>query len=238
MKIFAYKLCLNVVVLGDYPFYASLSCDWAELRRQFEQGLPSEGQVWQMKITSFDSLAEEIFEFQKIEQNRNVNGEIQFLVETVEAQETLVNQLLSYFKVEIAAGGLVENENGECLFIFNRGKWSLPKGHVEKEEEISDAAVREVIEETGLISVELLHSLDSTYHTFFDERKKRPWRLKRTFWFKMFATKNQTLTPQLKENIEDVQWISKADWLTLNLPTFPQIIRLMESYWRQINLQS
>ena len=35
-----------------------------------------------------------------------------------------------------AAGGVVENENNEILFIFRNGKWDLPKGKVEKKEKV------------------------------------------------------------------------------------------------------
>ena len=52
-----------------------------------------------------------------------------------------------------AAGGLVENENGEWLLIHRRGKWDLPKGKLEKGEKLDECAVREVEEETGLKKV-------------------------------------------------------------------------------------
>jgi hypothetical protein len=34
-----------------------------------------------------------------------------------------------------AAGGIVENSNGEILLIFRRGRWDLPKGHTDAGEE-------------------------------------------------------------------------------------------------------
>jgi 8-oxo-dGTP pyrophosphatase MutT (NUDIX family) len=59
-------------------------------------------------------------------------------------------------RVEISAGGVVwrRNQRGalEVAFIRPAGSqaWALPKGHVEKGEHVIDAAVREVLEETGL----------------------------------------------------------------------------------------
>jgi 8-oxo-dGTP pyrophosphatase MutT (NUDIX family) len=44
----------------------------------------------------------------------------------------------------------VYNKKGEVLFIFRNGKWDLPKGGIEKGEEIEDTAMREVEEETGV----------------------------------------------------------------------------------------
>ncbi|HRG94005.1 MAG TPA: NUDIX hydrolase, partial [Chitinophagaceae bacterium] len=35
------------------------------------------------------------------------------------------------FTLVQAGGGLVENENGEILMIFRRGKWDLPKGKLD-----------------------------------------------------------------------------------------------------------
>ncbi len=44
----------------------------------------------------------------------------------------------------IAAGGLVQNSNGETLFIYRNDKWDLPKGHMEEGESLEEAALREV----------------------------------------------------------------------------------------------
>ena len=49
-----------------------------------------------------------------------------------------------------AAGGIVQNEHREVLFIFRKGKWDLPKGKMEKAERPEVAAIREVEEECGV----------------------------------------------------------------------------------------
>ena len=48
-----------------------------------------------------------------------------------------------------AGGGLVENEKGEILFMFRKGKWDLPKGKLDPGESYESCALREVQEETG-----------------------------------------------------------------------------------------
>ena len=54
-----------------------------------------------------------------------------------------------------AGGGLVENEKGEILFMFRRGKWDLPKGKLDPGESLENCALREVKEETGIRILEL-----------------------------------------------------------------------------------
>jgi periplasmic divalent cation tolerance protein len=54
---------------------------------------------------------------------------------------------------EISAGGVVYRRQGrgvEVALIHTRGRWGLPKGHVEPGESSEQAALREVREETGI----------------------------------------------------------------------------------------
>ena len=67
-----------------------------------------------------------------------------------------------------AAGGLVENEKGELLFMLRRGKWDLPKGKLDDNETLSECAVREVKEETGLTQIKAWKEIDITYHTYVE----------------------------------------------------------------------
>ena len=53
----------------------------------------------------------------------------------------------SNFNLIRAAGGLVLNSQKEFLFIFRGGRWDLPKGKIEKGEQIKETALREVEEE-------------------------------------------------------------------------------------------
>ena len=51
---------------------------------------------------------------------------------------------------EISAGGLIVFENTILLLKKFNGDWVLPKGRVEKGETIKQAALREVLEESGV----------------------------------------------------------------------------------------
>ncbi len=107
-----------------------------------------------------------------------------------------------------AAGGFVYTPEKKALLIFRRGKWDLPKGKLDGNEDLSTCAIREVKEETGLKQLHLNHSLITTYHSYPEGHKHA---LKETHWFLMDANE-QKLTPQTKEDIEKAEWVS-ADQL-------------------------
>jgi len=108
-----------------------------------------------------------------------------------------------YEEIE-AAGGVVHSPESELLMIYRLQTWDLPKGKIEKNEEPTEAAVREVEEETGLQQITLGEALGITYHTY---RKKSGIRvLKKTYWYLMQAPR-QELTPQQEEDIERALWM-------------------------------
>ena len=110
------------------------------------------------------------------------------------------------FPVIEAAGGLVERTDNKLLFIFRNNKWDLPKGGVEKNELIIEAAKREVIEETGVADLIVQNQLSETYHIF---KKGKRYRLKKTYWFRMSTNYTGHLQPQIEEGILKAEWISK-----------------------------
>ena len=125
----------------------------------------------------------------------------------------------------IAAGGLVENELGEFLFIYRRKFWDLPKGKLDAGESIEICAIREVMEETGLKNVEISSFICKTYHEYFDKWIGEDV-IKETWWYKMTSSSRQELIPQITEEIEQIIWVSKEDAATMLLKTFPTIIEV------------
>lgn len=119
-----------------------------------------------------------------------------------------VDAVLKSFKKKLvlimAAGGLVRTENDELLLIFRRGKWDLPKGKLDENEQIDVCAVREVKEETGLQKVEIEKPLSITYHTYHQEGKHI---LKESHWYLMKTANQTNLVPQLEEDIEKCEWV-------------------------------
>lgn len=93
---------------------------------------------------------------------------------------------------ESCAGGIVFA--GDRLLILQKqsGDWVLPKGHIEAGEMPSDAALREVREETG-IETRILARVDSTNFRFQRHGRER---LKTVSWFLMETDDATGLCPE------------------------------------------
>ena len=139
--------------------------------------------------------------------------------------EKLFEDFAGQFRIIEAAGGVVRNQEGEVLLIFKRDHWDLPKGKLDKGESREEAAVREVMEETGLSSVELGEYLGITYHTYRDAKKRRV--LKYTYWYRMTAEK-EALEPQAEEGIEHAEWRHPAAFLASDPVVYGNIRGLLE----------
>ena len=126
--------------------------------------------------------------------------------------EQLFLDFKSLFKIIEAAGGLVLDANKKMLFILRRGYWDLPKGKIEKNETIEEAAIREVKEETGINQLKITGSPLVGYHTYrIDQRRI----LKPTYWYPMYS-EDKTLTLQSEEDIEDAIWVNPLDFIQSN----------------------
>ena len=69
--------------------------------------------------------------------------------------DALKKDFFKQFDLIEAAGGIVQNDQKQMLFIYRLNKWDLPKGKVEKGENFEQAAIREVEEETGVNTLQL-----------------------------------------------------------------------------------
>ena len=139
--------------------------------------------------------------------------------------EITINVFKKKFPEIIAAGGKVINNKSEILFIYRNKKWDLPKGKAEKNENISQTALREVEEETGIKNLSIIKPLDKTYHIF--KRGSKNY-LKTTYWFEMKSDYNGKFKPQKKEGITRVEWIGVEN-LSSILPKSYANIRLLIS---------
>ena len=104
-----------------------------------------------------------------------------------------------------AAGGVVYNLKNQLLMIFRNGKWDLPKGKLELNEDIKKCALREVEEECGVKNLVIIKKIKDTYHTYSINDKQI---LKKTTWFLMKTNFLGNLSPQVSEGITNVVWLN------------------------------
>ncbi len=135
--------------------------------------------------------------------------------------DKLQDAFRSCFTPVNAAGGFVRNTKNEILMIFRRGKWDLPKGKLNKNEDFKQAALREVEEECGIHNIKIERPLLSTYHTY--TMNGRPV-LKKTFWFDMYYAGDEPPEPQTEEDITDIGWFTKDRIPTLLENTYGAIL--------------
>ncbi len=129
------------------------------------------------------------------------------------------------FKVVRAAGGVVCNNSGALLMIRSREHWDLPKGHVESGESSSEAALREVEEETG-IRGEIVDSrpIMTTWHAYDTYGQ---WELKSTEWWAMRSIGGE-LSAQSDEGITEAVWCSReqlAERLKSSYATINEVVK-------------
>ncbi len=130
------------------------------------------------------------------------------------------------FKVIQAAGGLVSNPRGKILMIERKGLWDLPKGKLDPGEKPSQAALREVAEETSVEGLVLGKKLLETFHVYTERRERV---LKCTHWYTMTSPGKKILVPQASEQITQVKWTGPRK-LSLRLQnTYPNILDVFQA---------
>ena len=125
-----------------------------------------------------------------------------------------------------AAGGLVESENGNYLFIFRNKKWDLPKGKLEDGEKMKETAVREVEEECGIKVFKREEKLCKTYHVYPIGTKLV---IKKTNWYKMKVKGEPKLIPQKEEGIDQAVWLDKLHIGPVIKNTYPSIMDVLKA---------
>lgn len=132
------------------------------------------------------------------------------------------------FEIIEAAGGIVQNEKKEILFINRLGKWDLPKGKIEAGEKEKESAVREVAEETGVKDLQLKKKIGETYHVYDAFGKHF---LKVCHWYYMTCSSTQILIPQSVEDITEVKWVKTKDIKEPMENTYPSIKDILSRFF-------
>lgn len=120
--------------------------------------------------------------------------------------DLLCKNFQSLFKGVEAAGGIVYNPNKGMLWILRHNRWDLPKGKIDENESLENAAIRETEEETGLKGLYICKPLGITRHAYL---QKGEFILKTSHWYKMGTTKPDIVpVPQTDEGITRVEWVN------------------------------
>lgn len=142
--------------------------------------------------------------------------------------EKLRKAFFKNFTIIQAAGGIVQNNDKDLLFIFRLGKWDLPKGKMEKGEQPEDCAVREVTEETGIQHLTIRKKTGETYHTYVEFGKHF---LKVSHWYYMTCKDKQQPVAQQEENITEATWIKTKEIKVPMANTYPSIKDIMRKFF-------
>ncbi|MAJ51533.1 MAG: hypothetical protein CMB82_07965 [Flammeovirgaceae bacterium] len=137
------------------------------------------------------------------------------------------------FRVIRAAGGVVDKE-GKNLLIYRNGLWDLPKGKLEKDEDIRSCALREVEEETG-VKVVVKEKICHTWHTY---TKNKKYILKKTYWYQMECLDDLQMRPQIEEGIDDVKWMSLSQVRASLYDSYRTIRVVMQEYHKLLKKQT
>jgi 8-oxo-dGTP pyrophosphatase MutT (NUDIX family) len=139
------------------------------------------------------------------------------------------NKVLEAIKEQLtvvqAAGGLVHVHGEHVLLIFRRGKWDLPKGKLDKGEDLAACAVREVEEETGVGNLKVEELLTITYHTYHEHEL---FIFKETYWYLLAADQMHPFVPQTNEDIEKCEWVKISNLAPYLENTYPTIIEVVK----------
>lgn len=133
-------------------------------------------------------------------------------------------------KLEFSAGGIIYRIKPKAQFdvlliLDSYGRWTFPKGHIEKGEKPEKAALREIAEETGIPEEKLLISalLEKSDYWFKLEGEL----IHKYVYFYLIEAKEEKLKPQLSE-IQDAKWVNwhavpeMIDYKKTNLAIFKE----------------
>ncbi len=134
------------------------------------------------------------------------------------------------FEFITASGGVVKNKKNEVLMIYKNESWDLPKGKLNVQESIEDAALREVFEETNVKDLRIISKEFVTHHIyqFLNSDGEIRQVLKETTWFLMTTNLDVELIPQKEEGITQVNWISSSN--IKNIKTYESIKCVLQHF--------
>lgn len=141
---------------------------------------------------------------------------------------------------EVSAGGVVFRRKGARVWIAMMKdpyeKWTFPKGHVEKGEELEEAAARETLEELGLEQIRLLEELGKIDIWFRDRFQKKGKLIHKDIHYFLFETPgNAALHPDPDEHVLAAKWVPVAQvFKESSYPDMVSILRRALDFLKQL----
>ncbi|PIZ55737.1 hypothetical protein COY23_04335 [bacterium (Candidatus Torokbacteria) CG_4_10_14_0_2_um_filter_35_8] len=113
--------------------------------------------------------------------------------------------------LDISAGGIIYEKTKtepKILLIKTEKRWTLPKGQIEKEESLKDAAKREVSEETGLKHLKTEEKIGQEHYFFKMEKEKNILHNKFVHYFLFKFVGKEKPKLQKEEGFVEFKWVS------------------------------
>ncbi len=121
---------------------------------------------------------------------------------------------MKHAKIELSSGGVIFRRRSDVLEVLlikdSYGNWGFPKGHVESDESLAEAALRECREETGLNRLQVIGPLGSTDWYF---RAGKDLVHKYCDYFLLEARPDEAAEPQTGEGIQACVWMRPEEAL-------------------------
>ncbi len=119
---------------------------------------------------------------------------------------------MKHAKIELSSGGVIYRRRPDVLEVLlirdSYGNWGFPKGHVEADESLAEAALRECREETGLTRLQVVAPLGSTDWYF---RAGKNLVHKYCDYFLLEAAPDEMAEPQTGEGIQACVWMAPEE---------------------------
>jgi len=123
------------------------------------------------------------------------------------------NEILSNHT--ISAGGVVLNLHHQVLVVNQQSNsWSLPKGHIDNDEDKVTTAKREIYEESGISQLEFIKKLGTYKRYRIGKNGGEDMNELKTIHMFLFTTSQLDLKPIDSENPE-ARWVHKKEVATL-----------------------